>query len=86
MNILKNDEISMVTEGLNVFSRPMPPSLIGKNLVESRIRETTGCSVIAMKTSGKLRVGLDPLLPLNRQDELILIGTTEAEQTFLELF
>ena len=86
VNILKNDEISMVTEGLNVFSRPMPSSLIGKNLVESRIRETTGCSVIAMKTSGKMRVGLDPLLPLNRQDELILIGTTEAEQTFLELF
>ncbi|MCP4341436.1 MAG: potassium channel protein [Desulfobulbaceae bacterium] len=86
VNILKNDEISMVTEGLNVFSRPMPPSLVGKNLVESRIRETTGCSVIAMKASGKMMVGLDPLLPLNREDELILIGTTEAEQTFLELF
>jgi Trk K+ transport system NAD-binding subunit len=86
INIMKSDEISMFTEGLNIFSRPMPPSVVGKNLVESKIRETTGCSVIAMKSSGKLVVGPDPLIPLNGEDELILIGTTEAEQTFLDLF
>ena len=87
VNILKSDEISMFTEGLNIFSRPMPASVVGKNLIESKIRPTTGCSVIAMKSSsGKLIVGPDPLIPLNGKDELILIGTTEAEQTFLELF
>lgn len=86
VNILKSDEISMFTEGLNVFSRPMPTTLVGKNLVESNIRQTTGCSVIAIKSSGKLIVGPDPILPLKRLDELILIGTTEAEQAFLELY
>lgn len=86
VNILKNDEISMFTEGLNIFIRPMPRSLVGKNLIESNIRETTGCSVIAMKSSAGLVVGPDPSLPLKRQEELILIGTTEAEQKFLELF
>lgn len=86
INILKSDEISMVTEGLNIFNRPMPASLVGKNLIESNIREKTGCSVIAMKSSEGLMVGPDPSEPLDGQDELILIGTTEAELQFLELF
>ncbi len=86
INILKSDEISMFTEGLNIFSRPMPRSLVGKNLIESNIRQTTDCSVIAMKSSAGLEVGPDPSLPLKEQDELLLIGTTEAEQKFLELF
>ncbi len=86
INILKNDEISMFTEGLNIFRRPMPAALAGKNLVDSQIRQTTGCSVIALKSAGKLIVGPDPLLPLKQQEELILIGTTEAEQAFLERF
>lgn len=86
INILKSDEISMFTEGLNIFTRPMPSSLVGKNLIESNIRQTTGCSVIAMKASEGLVVGFDPSLPLRGQDELILIGTTEDEQKFLEIF
>jgi len=86
INVLKNDEITMYTEGLNIFSRPMPGSLVGKNLAQSSIRETSGCSVIALKTAGELTVGPDPHKPLARGDELILIGTTEAEQKFLEGF
>ncbi len=86
LNILKNDEISMFTEGLNIFSRPTPASLVGKNLVQSKIREKSGCSVIAMKSAGNLTVGPDPLIPLDGKNDLILIGTTEAEQKFLELF
>lgn len=86
INILKTDEISMFTEGLNIFSRPMPKSLVGKNLIESNIREKSGCSVVALKTIGKLKVGPDPSIPLSGEDELILIGTTESEQKFLELF
>ncbi len=86
INIVKSDEISMFTEGLNIFSRPMPTSLVGKNLVDSNVRQKTGCSVIAMRSSGNLIVGPDPLIPLRADEQLILIGTTEAEQMFLDLF
>lgn len=86
INILKTDEISMFTEGLNVFSGPMPRKLVGKNLIDSNIREKTGCSVIAMKTEGGLVVGPDPSLPLCKEDELILIGTTESEKKYMEFF
>ena len=86
INILKNDEIAMVTEGLNIFNRPMPASLVGKNLIESNIRAKTGCSVIAIKSSEGLTVGPNPSEPLRSQDDLILIGTTEAELKFLDIF
>lgn len=86
INILKTDEISMFTEGLNVFSGQMPKSLVGKNLMESSVREKTGCSVIAMRSDAGLVVGPDPSIPMRAKDELILIGTTDSEQKFLELF
>lgn len=86
INILKNDEISMFTEGLNIFSCPMPRSLVGGNLIDSNIRETTGCSVIALKSLQGLVVGPDPSMPLRLEDEIILIGSTESEQHFLELY
>jgi voltage-gated potassium channel len=86
INIVKSDEISMFTEGLNIFSRPMPTSLVGKNLVDSNVRQKTGCSVIALRSSGNLIVGPDPTIPLRADEQLILIGTTEAEQMFLDLF
>ena len=86
INILRPDEISMFTEGLNIFSSPMPKSLVGKNLIESNIRQTTGCSVIALKSMKGLMVGPDPSIPLRVEDEIILIGSTESEQQFLELY
>ena len=86
INVLNPDEISMFTEGINIFNLPVPKSLAGKTLIKSNIRESTGCSVIALKKMEELVVGPDPALPLNGEDDLILIGTTESEQRFLELF
>ncbi|TKB12106.1 TrkA family potassium uptake protein [Desulforhopalus sp. IMCC35007] len=86
INLLKTDEISMFTEGLNIFSSTMPKVLVGKNLVKSNIREATGCSVVALKSQEGLVVGPDPTIPLRKEDEIILIGATESEQKFLELY
>lgn len=86
INVLRPDEISMFAEGLNVFTRPVPKSLVGKKLMESGIREKSGCSVIASKVSGKLVVGPDPSNKLEAGSDLILIGTTESEQKFLDMF
>ena len=48
-NLLNRAEILMITEGLDVFSQKTPDSLIGIKLSESRIREKTGCSIVAIK-------------------------------------
>ncbi|MCD6388887.1 MAG: NAD-binding protein [Desulfobulbaceae bacterium] len=86
LNFLRPNELSMFTEGLNIFSRPVPSALIGKSLIKSNIREQTECTVIAINTHGKQNVSPDPATQLQKHDELILIGTTEAEAQFLEIF
>ena len=86
LNFLRPNELSMFTEGLNIFSRPVPSSLVGKTLIESRIREKTGCTVIAVNTHGRQNVSPQPDTVLQKHDAVILIGTTESEAGFLKIY
>ena len=47
-NLLNRAEILMVTEGLDIFSQKTPKSLVGEKLKDSKIREKTGCSIVAI--------------------------------------
>ena len=84
LNLLQPDDVSVFTEGLNVFSRPVHDSLVSRTLADVRIREKTGCTVIAIKAGDRLVISPDPQVPLHKQDELILIGTNIAEKKFIE--
>jgi len=84
INLLKPDEILMFEEGLNIFRATVHPSLAGKSLIENQIRKETGCSVIAINTKGELNINPDPSIPLGKNDEMILIGTAEAEKCFFD--
>ena len=84
INLLKPDEVLMFQEGLNIFRAPVHSSLVGKSLAENQIRKQTGCSVIAISTQGKLNINPDPSIPLMENDEMILIGTADAEKRFIE--
>jgi Trk K+ transport system NAD-binding subunit len=86
LNILRPNEILMLTEGLNVFRVPVPLSLDGKALGRSGIREKTGCSVVAIHSEQNDRLSPGPETLLGTGDELILIGTAEAEALFIETF
>ncbi|MCD6387997.1 MAG: TrkA C-terminal domain-containing protein [Desulfobulbaceae bacterium] len=55
-------------------------------MIKSHIREQTECTVIAINSHGKQNVSPDPATQLQKHDELILIGTTEAEAQFLEIY
>ena len=76
----------MIAEGLNVFSLRTPKALIGKTLLESDIRHKTGCSIIAYTKDEEQIINPDPLLPIPENSDIILIGETEAEMKFIELF
>ena len=86
LNVLEQNDMFMLAEGLDVFRFPAPPELVGRTLAESRIREETGCNVIAIEVDGA--VDASPLagarIPAGA--ELILIGTPKAERRFLEEF
>jgi len=82
-NFLKHEETVMLAEGLNVFHLKAPSSLVGKTLVDSKIRELTGCSVVAIRENGVMRINLDPQKPITENSELVLIGTYEGERNFI---
>ncbi len=86
LNLLKPDELLMLAEGLNVFRVDMHSSLVGKSLAESHIRKETGCSVIAIYDAGKMITSPDPSFCFGEDNELIMIGTTEAEKRFFRTY
>jgi len=68
---------------LNIFRRKAPRHLIGKTLAESKIRELTNCSVVAIDVDGVKMINPDPHMPIKENSELILIGSYEGERQFL---
>lgn len=89
-NLLKHSDILMVAEGLNIFRIELPELLEGRSLVESEIRERSGCSVIAIQREIDGRdthlIHLDPTELLQSGDELVLIGNIESEEIFLKTY
>ncbi len=85
-NVLERGDVVMLAEGLDVFRHPVPPSLAGRTLARSGIREATGCSVVALEAAGHTQINPPADLPLPLDAELILIATTEAERKFVERF
>ena len=86
LNLLKPDDVLMLAEGLNVFRAGMHASLVGKSLIDSQIRMQTGCSVIAINHDGEMISNPDPSVRLSEKDELIMIGTDDAEKGFLKRY
>jgi len=86
LNLLIPDQSMMPIEGLSIFRAAPGPELAGKSLVESRLREKTGCSVVALTRADELLLNPDPRMPLGKEDELILIGTVDAEKKFMEQY
>ena len=86
INILTPDKVLMLTEGLNIFRCKVPTSLIDKTLLDSGIRETTGCSVIAVLRAGNLRINPEPAEKFIADDEILMIGTAQSEKSFAEHF
>jgi len=86
MNLLNPEKVLMAVEGLSIFRASVQQSLAGKSLAESKIRESTGCSVVATIRDGSLILDSDPFVSLGLDDGLVLIGTVEAEKQFKEKY
>lgn len=86
LNFLEKEDTWMLAEGLNIFRMSVPPALIGVELAHSGIRETTNCSVVAIRDKGVLAINPDPETTLGEGAELILIGAYEGERKFLKTF
>lgn len=85
-NILERNDIIMIAEGLNVFTVKTPPSLIGKTLQNSSIRQKTGCNILSIKTEEDQIINPQPDLEIPEDSELVLVGTNEDEKQFMDVF
>jgi len=87
INYLKGDDVLMVAEGLDVIREAVPAALVGKTLAQSEIRLLTGCNVVSIESQTQgTHSNPNPGYVLQHTDELILIGSFEAEDRFQRLF
>ncbi len=83
INILESKSSAFLTEGINVFRRPLPGSLAGKSIANSEIRSRTGCSIVAIERADQeTMVSPSPDTVLEQDSTLLLIGTPEQEEKF----
>jgi Trk K+ transport system NAD-binding subunit len=85
-NVLSRDNTLQIAEGLDVFRVPLPADLAGRALQDSQIRETTGCTVVAMAVDGRLESSPDAHAPLPAGADLVLIGDADSEHRFLNRY
>ena len=85
-NVLSHDNTLQIAEGLDVFRVPLPAELAGRALQASQIRETTGCTVVAMAVDGRLESNPDAHAPLPATADLVLIGDADSEHRFLNRY
>lgn len=86
LNYLTRKETVMIAEGLFIFELKTPSILYGLKLAESNVRQETGCSIIAVKSEKGIIINPEGDYTLQPEDNLILIGSSEGEKKFYELF
>jgi len=84
INFLQHHRILMVAEGLYLFRLPVPVEMAGLTIAESGIREQTGCTVVGIGSNEGMEVVPGPSVVLRSGSDILLIGTSEAEQAFLD--
>jgi voltage-gated potassium channel len=84
MSLLRGYPPVLLGEGVELFSVPVPPSLAGRPLLESRIGSRTGLSVVALQEGDQLTAPLtsETLLPLGAA--LLMLGSHEQRTAFDE--
>jgi Trk K+ transport system NAD-binding subunit len=84
MNFLQPHKIVMVAEGLDLFRLPVPEELAGKTIAESGIRERTGCTIVGFGSENTMETVPGPGAKLPAGADILMIGTAESEESFLE--
>lgn len=82
-NILEGQDVLVLAEGLSIFNHKVNKKLADKSLIESNIRQQTGCTVVAIKCKDKgMIVSPVPATELKLNQEIILIGSSDGETKF----
>ncbi len=85
-SVLKGGEVIVLGEGIDLFSIPLPRTLIGKTLAQSNIGATTGLNVIAIQQNGIFITSPPASTLLKPGSELLMVGDVHQRRQFVELF
>ncbi|MEF8821664.1 MAG: NAD-binding protein [Halovenus sp.] len=83
--VLESEDILAVDTNVDII-RTTATRLAGETLANAQIRERTGCTVVAVERNGDLITDLGAGFRIRTDDELILAGTDEGTNRFVELF
>lgn len=86
LSILKGQELTVLGEGITLFTVPIPDSLKNKSLAASEIGAKTGLSVIAIKENSKVDTLVTANTVLPPDAEVVMLGNTEMKQKFNEIY
>jgi voltage-gated potassium channel len=86
VSVLQNRELVLIGESVEFFVVPVPPSLVGKTLLESDIGARTNMNVIAIRRGDESESSPAASTVLDAQSSLVLIGTLEQRQEFARAF
>jgi Trk K+ transport system NAD-binding subunit len=79
-------DLVILGEGVDVYIVKVPPALQGKTLGESGIGAKTGLNVVGVQGKHGVATKLTARTLLERDTELVVIGTSEQRQLFQSLF
>ncbi|PSQ19275.1 metal transporter [Halobacteriales archaeon QS_8_69_26] len=84
---------SAVLDGGSVLSpdtqvqviKTQAPGLAGRTLGEAQVRSRTGCTVVAVERNGQVFTDVGPRFRVETGDEVVVAGTDEGTNRFVEL-
>jgi Trk K+ transport system NAD-binding subunit len=79
------EEILSVGKNFEVV-KTETPGLVGKTLEDARVRERTGCTVVAVERDGETLTDIPPDFRVRENDEVVVAGTDEGTNGFVEIF
>ena len=85
-NMIKGRQTVFLTEGIDIFWRKTPPSLVGRTLMGSQLRFLTGATLVAMQNTDDVVFDLGPDTVFNANSTLILVGNSQSEALFTKHF
>ncbi|MEQ8911802.1 MAG: NAD-binding protein, partial [Pseudomonadales bacterium] len=85
-NLLHQGRLVTVAQGLEVFDAKVPRSVVGKKIMDSGLREATGCTIVGYRDKNGLTANPPATTVLQAGNELVLIGDVEAHEAFREKF
>jgi Trk K+ transport system NAD-binding subunit len=85
-NALFRNNILMVEDDVYIIRVKMPAQLAGKTLLNSSIRESSGCNVMAIEEKDLMFINPPAKTVLSPAAKLIIICNEKSEKKFFELF